>query len=43
MMKSGKRKRFVRINRWQRQSIKLSVAPALALFMFMFVLIEEHV
>ena len=40
MMKGGKRKRFVRINRWQRQSIKLSVGPALALFMFMFVLVE---
>ena len=40
MMKSEKRQRFLRINRWQRQSIKLSVAPALALFMFMFLLIE---
>ena len=40
MMKSGKRHRFLRINRWQRQSIKLSVAPALVLFLFMFLLIE---
>ncbi len=40
MMKSGKRQRFLRINRWQRQSIKLSVAPALVLFLFMFLLIE---
>ena len=40
MMKSGKRQRFWGINRWQRQSIKLSVAPALVLFMFMFLLIE---
>ncbi len=40
MMKRGKRQRFLRINRWQRQSIKLSVAPALALFLFMFLLIE---
>ena len=40
MMKSGKRQRFLGINRWQRQSIKLSVAPALVLFMFMFLLIE---
>ena len=40
MVKTGKRKRFLRINRWQRQSIKLSVAPALVLFMFMFLLIE---
>ncbi len=39
-MKSGKRQRFLRINRWQRQSIKLSVAPALVLFLFMFLLIE---
>ena len=31
MMKSGKRQRFLHINRWQRQSIKLSVGPALAL------------
>ena len=29
MMKGGKRQRFERINRWQRQSIKLSVGPAL--------------
>ncbi len=40
MMKSGKRQRFWGINRWQRQSIKLSVAPALVLFLLMFVLIE---
>ena len=40
MMKSGKRQRFLGINRWQRQSIKLSVAPPLALFLFMFLLIE---
>ncbi len=39
MMKSGKRQRFLRINRWQRQSIKLSVAPPLVLFLFMFLLI----
>ena len=39
MMKSGNR-RFLGINRWQRQSIRLSVAPALVLFMFMFFLIE---
>ncbi len=39
-MKSGKRKRFLGINRWQRQSIKLSVAPVLVLFLFMFLLIE---
>ena len=40
MMKSGKRQRFLSINRWQRQSIKLSVAPVLVLFLFMFLLIE---
>ena len=40
MMKSGKRQRFLGLNRWQRQSIRLSVAPALVLFLFMFVLIE---
>ena len=40
MLKSGQRQRFWGINRWQRQSIRLSVAPALVLFLFMFVLIE---
>ena len=40
MMKGGKRQRFLSINRWQRQSIKLSVAPVLVLFVFMFLLIE---
>ncbi len=40
MLKRGKRQRFLRINRWQRQSIKLSVAPPLVLFLFVFLLIE---
>ncbi len=40
MMKSGKRKRFAGLNRWQRHSVTLAVAPALVLFLFMFLLIE---
>ncbi len=40
MVKTGKRHRFVGLNRWQRHSITLAVAPALVLFLFVFLLIE---
>ena len=40
MMKSGERRRFVGLNRWQRHSVMLAVAPAFVLFLFMFLLIE---
>ena len=40
MVKTGKRRRFVGLNRWQRHSITLAVAPALVLFLFVFLLIE---
>ncbi len=33
MMKTGKRHRFVGLNRWQRHSGTLAVAPALVLFL----------
>ena len=39
MVKTGKRQRFG-LNRWQRHSVTLAVAPALVLFLFMFLLIE---
>ncbi len=40
MVKTEKRHRFVGLNRWQRHSITLAVAPALVLFLFVFLLIE---
>ncbi len=40
MVKTEKRRRFVGLNRWQRHSITLAVAPALVLFLFVFLLIE---
>ena len=40
MVKTGTRHRFVGLNRWQRHSVTLAVAPALVLFLFMFLLIE---
>ncbi len=39
-MMSEKRRRFPGLNRWQRHSVTLAVAPALVLFLFMFLLIE---
>ncbi len=40
MVKTGTRHRFVGLNRWQRHSVTLAVAPALVLFVFVFLLIE---
>ena len=40
MVKTGTRHRFTGLNRWQRHSVTLAVAPALVLFVFMFLLIE---
>ncbi len=40
MVKTEKRRRFVGLNRGQRLSITLAVAPALVLFLFVFLLIE---
>ena len=40
MVKTGTRHRFGGLNRWQRHSVTLAVAPALVLFVFVFLLIE---
>ena len=40
MVKTGTRHRFTGLNRWQRHSVTLAVAPAIVLFVFMFLLIE---
>ena len=40
MVKTGTRHRFAGLNRWQRHSVTLAVAPAIVLFVFMFLLIE---